>query len=788
MKLLLFFLASYAGAQTITCSPANCVTGAGGHVTLTASSSVSWALVSGSVGSLSATSGTSTVYTAPSTIDEAHASVGGCMIQPNDSVFNTRIDNLPVNANSSSWISAILGYPITFVAAWDTNVIDNTVNTIASPQFYYSTQLNGQPFPLPNSPSRKRESGGMSSWSTDDHHMVTVNHQTCQFTETYHDYDAVQGISMGGVPGAGCNQGQGIYQGCDFNSGNEYSATSYAGVALPSVDAGNLELQPLTGNAWEVRAGAINHALRLTTDSGECGTPSGSPFLWPAQGTEACGTTGAMPMGARIRMKANATCPSTAAAAVVYCTALKQYGAIETDITSGYYPQITLGLSNFYDPAVGPLFNGFSIPIADMEFVDESSLEVSSTSYATNPNNGYVTPSNAALVSVNGGAVYKSIALQPVTVGVTEKYLTMPSGQTFIPTAWVNGTSTTTVNWTATGGGSFSGNTYTAPTLSPGGSASVTLKGCSSVDSAACDSIYLTVLPVHCQSADTTVRMCIDSASTTSYGPDANGDTWSPDTVVSGGNNQTSSHLINQSVGWSSETDGTPYETWYQALGDLTYNLVGLPAGNYKVTIGQGIGYNGQGGPPCAVYGSFPSTYGPFLPNQGPHVTYVSTQGTLILTNQDPGLPNGASPGNGYMCFQRSTFAVPAVVTSSGALQLTLNYVGNDTIGGDYSPSLSTLKIEADSTAPHLSIDMTGYSDAVRPGATVQMTALWWYLTGTATWSVSGPGSINSSGLYTAPSSQAVTAPAIVTVSDGAGHTATQTLYVQGVATPAAVY
>ena len=54
---------------------------------------------------------------------------------------------------------------------------------------------------------------------------------------------------------------------------------------------------------------------------------------------------------------------------------------------------------------------------------------------------------------------------------------------------------------------------------------------------------------------------------------------------------------------------------------------------------------------------------------------------------------------------------------------------------------------------------------------------------GTNTWSIlSGPGSINSSGLYSAPSSQALTTPVVVKVVNGS-NSATATIYVQGVAT-----
>jgi hypothetical protein len=64
-----------------------------------------YSLVSGSVGSVAQTL-SKAAYTAPSSI-VPNQTVNGCQMMPNNSVFNTRIDSLPVHANNTLWMSNI---------------------------------------------------------------------------------------------------------------------------------------------------------------------------------------------------------------------------------------------------------------------------------------------------------------------------------------------------------------------------------------------------------------------------------------------------------------------------------------------------------------------------------------------------------------------------------------------------------------------------------------------------------------------------------------------------------
>src|SRR5690348_3530238 len=63
----------------------------------------SYSLVSGSVGSINSSTGS---YTAPAHVVPKQV-VNGCQAMPNNSVFNTRIDNVPVHPNNALWMSNI---------------------------------------------------------------------------------------------------------------------------------------------------------------------------------------------------------------------------------------------------------------------------------------------------------------------------------------------------------------------------------------------------------------------------------------------------------------------------------------------------------------------------------------------------------------------------------------------------------------------------------------------------------------------------------------------------------
>lgn len=754
---------------TISCSPSNCVAQAGGTVVLTASSALPWSILTGGVGHLStAGPSLSTTYTAPSVIDEAHNSLGGCMVLPNDSIFNSRVDTLNVNTNNTNWIAAITSPTVGLTYSWDSNIINTSVPPLSAAQFYYSFANNAS-FQIPVTNTRLRENGARTNnFSNADHHMVSVNGQNCQFYETYQDR-----LIAGAQTGA-CTPGT-TATGCTAQSGYSYNSYSYAMPILGSAnggtsDAAGLPLEPLTLRAAEIKSGVINHALRFTTASGFIypGT-----FLWPATNENGSAGATAPPLGARVRMKSTFSCAALSTNAQTVCTALKQYGMILADI-SGAGNQITVGNDVFADPSTRGLFNELSaIPwnSSTWEWVDESVLQLSSTLTVVTPTSGFLTPSNSAIVA--GGTTDVPIILDPITIGTDIPYLTVLAGSSYMPNVYINGTGTSSVNWTITGCsagtsncGSITAGVYTAPDPSvvPAGTKlSANLVATSVADPAVSTTIVLTVLPIQCKSADSIIRVCIDTGASTSYGPDANGDTWSPDV------NPTVSYYnpINTANGWGSVVDGTLFKTLLAPVGDITYNIA-LPNGNYMITLFDGVGYDGGGGPLCnAVPSSYDTTNRLGFLLEG--------NGVIGAYNWIPGI------NTKYMCFGTTSTVFPATVTN-GFLNINFGAFGDDTYGRAFNPYVTNFKIESDTSGPRLSIYTSQVTGVFAGSNMLQLYAIPWYYTpGTLVWSIiSGPGSIDSvTGIYTSPSSLTISVPVVIQVTDGV-QTATASIPITG--------
>ncbi len=175
--------------------------------------------------------------------------------------------------------------------------------------------------------------------------------------------------------------------------------------------------------------------------------------------------------------------------------------------------------------------------------------------------------------------------------------------------------------------------------------------------------------------------------------------------------------------------------------------------------------YNGCAG--CATFN--PTWHAPL---------HIEANGQIALHNFDFGLPISYAYATPIDVF------IPAQVTNN-ALTVGLRINLPDLpIQAQPSPSINGLEIIPDSTAPYLVID-TQQQTAVRAGNTLQLYSVGWYMGSAVTWSVSGPGSISQTGLYTAPATassaaQTVTVTATSTVTPGIQATATLTIPASG--------
>ena len=736
----------------ITLTPSAMFAGENGQITFTSNKPVNWSLANGSSGTLTSSSSTSATFAAPASIPAQNV-IGSCQATPNDSVYNTRIDNLPVESHSSTWTVNMGTNGISFLTSWGTNIADSTT-PVQNMSFYYTTGYNG-PFVFPKWPALKREGGTFGTRLNDtDHHIVTVRRDNCQFYETYNDY----------FTPSTCRDG--VTKGCNAQSGLAYGWNSYALPTGGSTDAAGLPLAPLTLHLDEIKAGVIKHAMRFTVAGGYI---HALPY-WPANSSNGCGSCGnAPPYGARFRLKASYDISKFSSTAQVILTALKQYGMFLADAGTG--PTITASTDLTEDPTVsGALgaITGAQINMTNFEAVDESSFMASSSSAQVSPANGYQTPSTFAVLTATDQTnssyqVSFPIALQSVIVGIPSPTMVILAGlQSYQLTSWVTGNSNQNTTWSLVSGvGSVTaGGAYTPPS-SVASPSSAVLQATSVADPTASSKLYVTVLPVGTNPAGS-IR--IDSGNP-GGSVDSGGNTWFGDQAFETG-------AYAESVGdypnWNS-LNNNPERVVYQSAGhtygnDIVYSLI-VPNGNYKVRLMLGQPYNGCSG--CATFD--PTWHAPIN---------LEANGQIAFHNFDFGLPISyayATPIDVY---------IPAQVTNNSltvALRINLPDVP---ISTQPSPNINGLEIIPDTTSPHLAID-TQQKTSLTAGNTLQLYSVGWYMSNAVTWSISGPGSISQTGLYTAPatassSAQTVAITATSTATSGVQATVTLTIPASG--------
>jgi hypothetical protein len=239
-----------------------------------------------------------------------------CPVFPSDNVWNRRIDDLPVQANSATLMGAIglaaALHPDFSSTAWNGGlgygIPVNRVN-LSTPtydvQFYYDDESDPGPYPIPTNP---RIEGGS------DAHLILWDTEGCDLYEIF-DTSKSGGQWYGG-------------------SGAVWSLRSNAlrPEGWTSADAAGLPILPGLVRWEEVNAGAIQHALRFTAPR----TCDG--HIYPARhdaGSYSCSTH--PPMGLRIRLKASVDISGFGPQARVILLALKRYGMILADNGSAMY-------------------------------------------------------------------------------------------------------------------------------------------------------------------------------------------------------------------------------------------------------------------------------------------------------------------------------------------------------------------------------------------------------------------------------------------------------------------
>jgi Fibronectin type III domain len=274
-----------------------------------------------------------------------------CSVFPSDNIWNTDISNMPVNANSATWVASTTPgsgrthpdfggppYGIPF------NIATNATPT-TSFTFQYAGESDTGPYPVP--PGAQIEQGS-------DAHLLVINSDTCNLYETFATDLSTNTAGSGAI--------------FDLNSDQLRPA------GWTSADAAGLPIFPGLVRYDEVAAGLINHAIRFTVHNTD------NNYLWPARHKAGINAPNLPPMGARFRLKAGYDISTYGAAAQVVLTAFKHYGLIVADNGSDWFFQGTEDAQWNSGPYPNMITDLKRVPVSAFEAIDESSLMVSANS------------------------------------------------------------------------------------------------------------------------------------------------------------------------------------------------------------------------------------------------------------------------------------------------------------------------------------------------------------------------------------------------------------------------
>ena len=438
-------------------------------VTGSTNQSVTWSVVEGSGGSISAAG----LYTAPASAGSFHvkavsvadgtksaqapvtvsvqpsagacngastgigASLNGFTSFPSDNAWNLDVSASPVDPNSAAIIAFIgagtglhpdfgaglyqgspIGIPYMVVAS---SVQPKVSVAIAATG--YPSECDPGPMPIPaNAPVE----GGNTS--NGDRHVLVMDRDTCVLYELYRAF----------------LQSDGSWA-ADATSVWDLKSNALRPYGWTSADAAGLPIFPGLARYDEVAAGAIHHALRFTVPT------SRRAYVLPATHWASSNTsTSAPPMGLRVRLKAGVDISTYPTQARVVLAAMKRYGLILADNGSAWY------LSGAPDDRWD------NTQLATLSGIKGSDLEVvqMGTVYTSDPTGAAPVISSFAATpaSIPTGS---SAVLSWSTTNATRWFITPELG-------WVTGTSAT-VRPTAT-------TTYTLEAEGPYGSATRTVQ------------------------------------------------------------------------------------------------------------------------------------------------------------------------------------------------------------------------------------------------------------------------------------------------------------------------
>lgn len=254
--------------------------------------------------------------------------VAGCPVFPADSIWNTRVDTLPVDPRSDEYVAAIgadrmlnadfgvglyegspVGIPYVVVPADQPPVEIRYAGFAGEPEGVPDESDPG-PYPIP---ADAPVEGGLHS--QDDRHVIVVQERSCTLFELYKAVPNADG-SWNAVSSARFDL-----------EGYELRPETWT-----SADAAGLPIFPGLARFEEVAAGEIAHALRFTA-------PDTRPeYVWPARHFAShSGDLALPPMGQRFRLRADVDVSGFSPHNQVVLRALQTYGMILADNGSPWF-------------------------------------------------------------------------------------------------------------------------------------------------------------------------------------------------------------------------------------------------------------------------------------------------------------------------------------------------------------------------------------------------------------------------------------------------------------------
>jgi hypothetical protein len=238
-----------------------------------------------------------------------------CPIFPASNPINQDISHAPVDPSSAQYIAAI-GASGHLHADFGTNPGYGIPYTVVPPHqprvpirfSEFGEESNPGPYPVPlNAPVEGAGEEG-------DRHVLVLQKGSCKLYELY----------AARRSGAGWEAGSGAV----FN----LRSNALRPEGWTSADAAGLPIFPLLVRYPEVRAGQINHALRVTVERTQRG------YIHPATHFASSSSDPSLPpMGLRLRLNASFSLAGYHGEALVVLRALKRYGLIVADNGSSWY-------------------------------------------------------------------------------------------------------------------------------------------------------------------------------------------------------------------------------------------------------------------------------------------------------------------------------------------------------------------------------------------------------------------------------------------------------------------